>query len=96
MSSRGLMSSLETGFPWLLLIKMLNSLLDSHHTVDRIENEEFPIPVSDHVRPLPEDFPTRDFPWVERCVAFLISPSEAPQDSRHYLVRIHHAAAGQG
>jgi hypothetical protein len=67
MYSRGLMSSLEARFPWLPLTKMLSSLLDSYHTVDRIENEELPRPVKHHVLPLPEDFRIREFLWVEGC-----------------------------
>ena len=83
MSSRGLMSSLETGFPWLPLTKMLNSLLDSYYTVDRIENEEFPIPVKDHVRPLPEEFRMREFLWVEGCYPKSWFSHEIDDDERN-------------
>jgi hypothetical protein len=55
----GAMSILRTAFPWELLSIMLNTLLVSCETTGPIENDTFPSPEKDDVRPLPEDFALR-------------------------------------
>ncbi|PVH80815.1 hypothetical protein DL98DRAFT_366408, partial [Cadophora sp. DSE1049] len=55
----------EDTFPWEPLAKMLNTLLVSYETPVKIENDNFPLPDKDDVRPLPEDFAMRGLLWAE-------------------------------
>lgn len=61
----GAAALLEEAFPWTPLVKMLNTLLMSYSTYERIESNDFPKPEQDDVRPLPEDFAIRGLLWVE-------------------------------
>lgn len=61
----GAMSILRAEFPWDPLAIMLNTLLVSSGTVGVIENDTFPSPEKDDVRPLPEDFALRGLLWAE-------------------------------
>lgn len=60
-----IMRCLDTNFPWQLLVTMLNPLLASCRTLERIESTAFPLPVKDHVRPFTEDFAMRGLLWAE-------------------------------
>jgi hypothetical protein len=60
----GAMSILRADFPWELLSIMLNTLLVSLETTGSIENDTFPSPEKDDVRPLPEDFALRGLLWL--------------------------------
>ncbi|KAK6609677.1 telomerase-binding protein EST1A protein [Botrytis cinerea] len=57
-----------SNFPWQPLAIMLNTLLSSHITLERIENNEFPSlekkNEEDIVRPFPEDFAMRGLLWT--------------------------------
>jgi hypothetical protein len=44
---------------------MLNTILASGGSISGIENESFPRPEKDDVRPLPEDFAVRGLLWTE-------------------------------
>lgn len=59
------MSVLRAEFPWEHLAVMLNTLLVSCDTSGVIENNTFPSPEKDDVRPLPEDFALRGLLWAE-------------------------------
>ena len=61
----GAMSILGAEFPWELLSALLNTLLVSCETTRSIENDTFPSPEKDDVRPLPEDFALRGLLWAE-------------------------------
>src|SRR5208282_3650126 len=50
---------------WEPLSTMLNTLLGTYETRARIENEKFPFPEKDDVRPFPEDFALRGLLWTE-------------------------------
>lgn len=65
MSRHSAMSFLQADFPWDLLLIMLNALLASYGTASRIENDKFPLPKKDDVRPLLEDFAMRSLLWTE-------------------------------
>jgi len=56
---------LARDFPWKLLSLMLNTLLSSCQSYDRIESEDFPLPEKDDSpRPLPEDYAMWGLVWV--------------------------------
>jgi hypothetical protein len=59
------MRYLETKFPWDLLTAMLNPMLASYSTFDRIENTDFPPSIKDHVRPFTEDYAMRGLLWAD-------------------------------
>ena len=61
----GAISILRASFPWELLSIMLNTLLVSCESTGPIENEKFPSPEKDDVRPLPEDFALRGLLFAE-------------------------------
>jgi Est1 DNA/RNA binding domain len=61
----GGMSYLQAEFPWDPLARMLNTLLGSHGSTNRIEDERFPKAEKDDVRPFPEDFAIRGLLWTE-------------------------------
>jgi hypothetical protein len=58
-------SILRADFPWELLAVMLNTLLVSTENTAVIENDTFPSPEKDDVRPLPEDFAIRGLLWAD-------------------------------
>ncbi|KAK7937497.1 uncharacterized protein PG986_014365 [Apiospora aurea] len=60
------MNLLETTFPWKLVSALLNSFLHSYHEYERIQSEEFPRPVKQSPRPLPEDFALRGLVWADK------------------------------
>lgn len=62
----GAMDLLAPAFPWQSLAIMLNTLLKSYKTLDRIEDDKFPLPEKDDVRPFPEDFGMRGLLWAEK------------------------------
>jgi hypothetical protein len=59
------MGLLQADFPWALLSVMLNTLMASYGAPDRIEDDNFPLPEKDDVRPFPEDFAMRGLLWSE-------------------------------
>jgi hypothetical protein len=59
------MSLLQAQFPWKLLSAMLNALLEVYGTGSYIENDAFPLPEMNDVRPFPEDFAMRGLLWAE-------------------------------
>jgi hypothetical protein len=61
----GTMRYLQADFPWDLLSIILNTLLASYGSPSRIENDKFPLPEKDDVRPFPEDFAMRGLLWTE-------------------------------
>jgi hypothetical protein len=61
----GAMRYLQADFPWDLLSIMLNTLLASYGSPSRIENDKFPLPEKDDVRPFPEDFAVRGLLWTD-------------------------------
>ena len=61
------MALLEETFPWKLVSILLNSLLLSYREYEKIErSDEFPRPVKQLPRPLPEDFALRGLLWAEK------------------------------
>ncbi|KAK8000214.1 telomerase-binding protein EST1A protein [Apiospora arundinis] len=60
------MSLLEATFPWKLVSMLLNSLLSSYRGYERIQSNEFPRPVKQLPRPLPEDFALRGLLWADK------------------------------
>lgn len=58
------MSLIEDDLPWSLLSAMLNTLLGSHKTPARIEDDKFPLPEKDAVHPFPEDYAMRGLLWT--------------------------------
>jgi hypothetical protein len=59
------MGLLEADFPWELLSTFLNTLLATYKMSSRIENDTFPLPEKDEVRPFPEDFAMRGLLWTD-------------------------------
>ncbi|KAI1288757.1 hypothetical protein F5Y03DRAFT_78891 [Xylaria venustula] len=53
-------------FPWKLLSLMLNGLLDSYDSYERIRRDEFPRESSDQPRPVPEDFALEGLLFVDQ------------------------------
>ncbi|KAK6840949.1 hypothetical protein PG987_001809 [Apiospora arundinis] len=62
---KGPMSLLETTFTWKLVSALLNSFLHSYHEYERIQSDEFPRPVKQSPRPLPEYFALRGLVWAD-------------------------------
>jgi hypothetical protein len=62
----GAISRLGAAFPWGSLCVMLNTLLASYETHSRIENDKFPLPAKDDLRPFPEDFAMRGLLWTDK------------------------------
>ena len=60
------MSLLDGTFPWKLVSALLNSFLHSYHEYERIQSDEFPRPVKQSPRPLPEDFALRGLVWADK------------------------------
>jgi len=59
------MRYLGATFPWQPLVETLNPFLAAYTTSDRIEDDAFPLPVKDHIRPFTEDFAMRGLTWAE-------------------------------
>ncbi|RKF61226.1 putative telomerase-binding protein est1a protein [Erysiphe neolycopersici] len=57
-------SYIKHGFPWELLASKLNTLFLSDYNIIRIEDDEFPNPEDDEIRPLPEDYALRGLLWA--------------------------------
>jgi len=52
-------------FPWDLVCQLLNSMLLSYRTHERIQSKEFPLPAGRTTpRPLPEDFAMKGLTWT--------------------------------
>ncbi|TGO65625.1 hypothetical protein BOTNAR_0076g00190 [Botryotinia narcissicola] len=62
----GAMDLLAPAFPWQSLAIMLNTLLKSYKSLSRIEDDKFPLPEKDDVRPFPEDYGMRGLLWSEK------------------------------
>ncbi|KAI1872276.1 hypothetical protein JX265_001600 [Neoarthrinium moseri] len=62
----GAMAFIDKTFPWKLVSMLLNSLLLSYRDYDRIHNDNFPRPVKELPRPLPEDFAMKGLLWVDK------------------------------
>ncbi|KAJ3580392.1 hypothetical protein NPX13_g173 [Xylaria arbuscula] len=52
-------------FPWKLLSLMLNGLLETYDTYERIRSDEFPRESNDPPRPVPEDFALQGLVFVD-------------------------------
>lgn len=61
----GTMDLLAPAFPWQSLAIMLNTLLRSYKSLSRIEDDKFPLPEKNDVRPFPEDYGMRGLLWSE-------------------------------
>ena len=59
------MQYLAPDFPWQLLVETLNPFMAAYPTPDRIEDDAFPVPVKDRIRPFTEDFAMRGLTWAE-------------------------------
>ncbi|KHJ33294.1 putative telomerase-binding protein est1a protein [Erysiphe necator] len=55
---------IKNGFPWESLATKLNGFFLSNYNLTRIEDDEFPNPEDDKIRPLPEDYAMRGFVWA--------------------------------
>ncbi|PQE10696.1 telomerase-binding EST1A protein [Rutstroemia sp. NJR-2017a WRK4] len=55
-----------TGVPWQSLVFYLNTFLTSYATIDRIQDDKFPLPEKDDVRPFPEDYAMRGLLYIEK------------------------------
>ncbi|KAM3066221.1 hypothetical protein ACMFMG_012125 [Clarireedia jacksonii] len=62
----GAMDLLAATFPWQSLAIYLNTLLTSYITLDRIQDDKFPLPEKNDVRPLPEDYAMRGLIYAEK------------------------------
>ncbi|KAH7009083.1 uncharacterized protein B0I36DRAFT_426187 [Microdochium trichocladiopsis] len=52
-------------FPWELVCELLNSMLLSYRTHERLQSKEFPLPAGRATpRPLPEDFAMKGLTWT--------------------------------
>lgn len=60
------MDLLAPAFPWQSLVIMLNTLLKSYQSLNRIEDNKFPSPEKEDVRPFPEDYGMRGLLWAEK------------------------------
>ncbi|TGO07446.1 hypothetical protein BTUL_0275g00080 [Botrytis tulipae] len=60
------MNLLAPAFPWKSLAVMLNTLLRFYKSLDRIENDKFPLAEKDDIHPFPEDFGMRGLLWSEK------------------------------
>jgi hypothetical protein len=56
---------LAPAFPWQSLAIYLNGLLKSYNTLDRIQDNNFPIPEKDDIYPFPEDYAMRGLLYTE-------------------------------
>jgi len=62
----GAMDILAPAFPWQSLAIYLNTLLTSYVTLERIQDDKFPLPEKDDVRPFPEDYAMRGLLYTEK------------------------------
>ncbi|PQE25047.1 hypothetical protein CJF31_00005896 [Rutstroemia sp. NJR-2017a BVV2] len=62
----GAMDILAPAFPWQSLAIYLNTFLTSYITLDRIQDDKFPLPEKDDVRPFPEDYAMRGLLYTEK------------------------------
>jgi hypothetical protein len=62
----GAMDLLAPAFPWQSLAIYLNLLLRSDINLDRIQNDNFPLPEKDDIRPFPEDYAMRGLLYAEK------------------------------
>jgi hypothetical protein len=81
----GAMSILGAAFPWGSLCVMLNTLLASSGTHSRIENDKFPLPAKDDLRPFPEDFAMRGLLWTEKYYPNQWFSNDKIDDEEKYL-----------
>ncbi|KAF6828040.1 hypothetical protein CPLU01_08748 [Colletotrichum plurivorum] len=60
------MELIEESIPWKLISLMLNTLLGQCSSFAKVEGDEFPRPLKDTPRPLPDDYAQRGLLWVDK------------------------------
>ncbi|KAI9756298.1 MAG: hypothetical protein M1835_000766, partial [Candelina submexicana] len=60
----GALKLIENDVPWVPLVILLNTLLKSYETHERMQSSKFPEPEKGIGRPLPEDFSLRGMEWT--------------------------------
>ncbi|KAJ8067032.1 hypothetical protein OCU04_004412 [Sclerotinia nivalis] len=79
------MDLLAPAFPWQNLAIYLNTLLASHVTLDRIQDNKFPLPEKDDTRPFPEDYAMWGLLYTEKFYPMRWSLSEKmDEEEKHH------------
>ncbi|KAM3067121.1 hypothetical protein ACMFMG_011676 [Clarireedia jacksonii] len=83
----GAMDLLAAAFPWQSLAIYLNTLLTSYVTLDRIQDNKFPLPEKDDIRPFPEDYAMRGLLYTERLYPekWFVSDKRDEEEKYHEL-----------
>ncbi|KAK8036660.1 hypothetical protein PG993_008643 [Apiospora rasikravindrae] len=79
------MDLLEATFPWKMVSILLNALLSSCREYERIQSSEFPRPVKQLPRPLPEDFALRGLLWADKYFPSDWFSNDKVDDDEKYL-----------
>ncbi|KAM3067044.1 hypothetical protein ACMFMG_011823 [Clarireedia jacksonii] len=62
----------------------LNTLLTSYVTLDRIQDDKFPLPEKDDVRPFPEDYTIRGLRYTDKLYPEKLCLSEKTEEEEKY------------
>ncbi|KAM3064714.1 hypothetical protein ACMFMG_010634 [Clarireedia jacksonii] len=84
----GAMDLLAAAFPWQSLAIYLNTLLTSYVTLDRIQDNKFPLPEKDDIRPFPEDYAMRGLLYTEKLYPekWFVSDKRDEEEKYHELL----------
>jgi hypothetical protein len=83
----GAMDLLAPAFPWQSLAIYLNTLLTSYVTLDRIQDNKFPLPEKDDIYPFPEDYAMRGLLYTEELYPgkWFLSEKMDEEEKNHEL-----------
>ncbi|KXJ94197.1 hypothetical protein Micbo1qcDRAFT_42103 [Microdochium bolleyi] len=82
------LSTVAQTFPWKLVCELLNSILLSYRTLERIQSKDFPLPAGRTTpRPLPEDFAMKGLLWTDSYFpADFFSDDKIDDDEKYFEV----------